>query len=374
MKPIVMGGGVIGTSIAAQLAEAGGEVTLITSGRLGDGASGRSLAWLNSFWSIEPAYQRIRTLGIDRYRSLAARREDAADHLAFDGGLTWAPVGDRGHRAHFPELRDTGYAVEWLAPDQVSTVTPGVDPAAINPDGAAWAPGEGWVDLPWLIRLLADRLVAAGGEILTGRGRCRPIITQGRVIGVQTAAGDRHDADVVVIATGPSGPGMLAQLGVTVPDATPAAALVMTGPVEHRLRAVLNTPRVAIRPAPGGRLAMDSAWSEEAVTIDEQGTASVTDDVVRGLLAEGSAVLEGHPVLRAASVGVGLKPVPGGDGQSIVGAVPGVDGAHVVFTHSGATLGLILGELLAGQILDDRVHPLLAPFGVDRYVGVEAAS
>lgn len=367
MKAIVIGGGVIGISIAAQLAEGGGEVTLVTSGKLGDGASGRSLAWLNSFWSTEPAYQRLRMLGIDRYRTLTARQDDAPGNLAFDGGLTWAAVGDSGHRDQIRQLRDTGYAVQWLSPKQIAAVTPGIDEQAINPEGAAWAPGEGWIDLPWLINLLADRLVAAGGEVLTGQGSCRPVASHGRVTGAQTAAGDQHHADAVVITTGPGAPGMLAELGVTVPDATPASALVTTEPVEHQLRAVLNTPRVAIRPAPGRRLAMDSAWSEEAVAVDDLGNVSISDDVVRGLLAEGSAVLEGHPALRAATVGVGLKPVPGGDGQSIVGAVPGMDGAHVAFTHSGATLGLILGELVAGQILDGRTHPLLAPFGIGRY-------
>jgi glycine/D-amino acid oxidase-like deaminating enzyme len=39
----------------------------------------------------------------------------------------------------------------------------------------------------------------------------------------------------------------------------------------------------------------------------------------------------------------------------------------VAFTHSGATLGLIAGELLADEVVNRRVHPLLQPFLPSRF-------
>jgi glycine/D-amino acid oxidase-like deaminating enzyme len=39
----------------------------------------------------------------------------------------------------------------------------------------------------------------------------------------------------------------------------------------------------------------------------------------------------------------------------------------VAFTHSGATLALIVGELLAYEMIIGEPHPLLAPFGVRRF-------
>jgi glycine/D-amino acid oxidase-like deaminating enzyme len=44
-----------------------------------------------------------------------------------------------------------------------------------------------------------------------------------------------------------------------------------------------------------------------------------------------------------------------------------VPGCFVAFTHSGATLGLIAGELLAGEIRTGEPHPLLASFRPDRF-------
>jgi hypothetical protein len=59
--------------------------------------------------------------------------------------------------------------------------------------------------------------------------------------------------------------------------------------------------------------------------------------------------MEGNPRLEVASVGVGGKPIPG-DGEPVIGAVQAIPGYHVAFSHSGATLGLIVGELLAYEV------------------------
>lgn len=89
----VLGGGVIGVATATQLARRGAEVVLVTEAELADGASGRSLSWLNSFGGMRSqAYHQLRLLGIDRYRTLAARLP-SSDFLKFDGGLTWAAPG-----------------------------------------------------------------------------------------------------------------------------------------------------------------------------------------------------------------------------------------------------------------------------------------
>lgn len=77
-------------------------------------------------------------------------------------------------------------------------------------------------------------------------------------------------------------------------------------------------------------------------------------------------MLEGNPHLELAGYGVGPKPIPG-DGEPVLGAVEAVSGVHVAFSHSGATLGLIVGELLAREIVSDTPHPMLANFRVERF-------
>ena len=93
MRVAVVGGGILGVSSALHLARLGARVNLVTEGAIASAASGRSLAWLNSARRRSAAYHRLRTVGIDRYRTLAAKHP-AAPWLRFDGGLTWDAAGD----------------------------------------------------------------------------------------------------------------------------------------------------------------------------------------------------------------------------------------------------------------------------------------
>jgi fructosyl amine oxidase (glucosone-forming) len=362
----VVGGGVLGVSTAAQLAARGARVTLLTAAGLASGASGRSLSWLNSFGRRSPEYHRLRLLGLDRYRTLASRIPCA---VAFDGALSWAAPGDVADlRSAFEHMCQVGYSVEWLDAEQVPTRVQGVDGAAVPGEGAVLTPAEGWVDLPALIDQLAADVVAHGGEVRTGAGRCEVAVDGSGVAGVRTGAGEFLPLDGAVLATGADVPGTVAQLGVDIPDATSPGLLVRTPPVGSRLRAVLNTPRVSVRPTPTGALVLDAGWSEQEVVRRDDGTYEVHSSTVEQLLREASAVLAGNPALALESYGVGPKPVPG-DGEPVLGALPGVPGCSVAFTHSGATLGLIAGELLAEEVIGGEPSPLLATFRPSRFLG-----
>jgi glycine/D-amino acid oxidase-like deaminating enzyme len=371
LRVAVVGGGVLGASTAARLAARGADVVLLTERGPASGASGRSLSWLNSAGPYPDEYRRLRLLGLERYRAFAARAGSTA-HIAFDGGLTWAAPGET-HRPVFERMRGVGYPAEWLGAEEVQARVPGVAVTAIPAEGAVFNPEEGWVDLPSLVGQLVADLRGSGGRVRTDVGFCEVDTNGGRVTGVRTGGGEVVAADAVVLATGAAVPGALAVLGVHLPDASTRALLVRTPPVDTRLRAVLNTPRVAVRPAPGGTLVLDAAWSEEEVVVRDDGRYEVRDSTVQGLLHEASRVLAGNPELTAASYGAGTKPIPG-DGHPVLGAVTGIPGLHVAFTHSGATLGLIAGELLAEEIVRGEPSPLLAAFGPGRFAADRPAT
>jgi glycine/D-amino acid oxidase-like deaminating enzyme len=362
----IIGGGIFGVSSAVQLARRGARVTLVTEGALASEASGRSLSWLNSSRMRSPEYHQLRMIGIDRYRTVAAKHPNAA-WLRFDGGLTWdADDASNEIAAVYAHERSIGYDARLLAADQVAAVTPGIDPRAITRQGAIFNPGEGWVDLPSLINVLVEEFSTLGGEVVTQAGRASVEIKNGRATGIATAGGRRFAADAVLLAAGAAVPKIVAEVGFQIADATPISLLVKTKPIDVALRAVLNTPRVAVRPTPTGSLVLDSAWSEEEVIRRPDGTFEVKDSTVQGLLAEASAVLEGNPRLVLDSYGVGPKPIPG-DGEPVFGELPGLAGYYVAFSHSGATLGLIAGELLANEIMTGEPHPLLKMFRPSRF-------
>lgn len=47
--------------------------------------------------------------------------------------------------------------------------------------------------------------------------------------------------------------------------------------------------------------------------------------------------------------------------------MPSAEGLHIALTHSGVTLALALGELIADSIDTGTVAPQLEPFGLERF-------
>ncbi|MDQ0457585.1 NAD(P)/FAD-dependent oxidoreductase [Rhizobium paknamense] len=367
---VIIGAGIFGVSTGVQLARRGIRVTILNDGPAANGASGRSLSWLNSSRMRSEPYHRLRMAGIDRYRTLFAQHPDT-DWLRFDGGLTW-DADDAGNEiadAYRHEV-SLAYDAQHLVAGDVEGITPGVDPRGIPSQGAIFNPGEGWVDLPRLIEVLLQEFSALGGVLVTDQGSARVIVENGRAIGAQTASGARFEADAVVVATGPAVPKMVEESGVTIGDGTPIALLVQTKPLDHPLRAVLNTPRVAVRPAPGGTFSLDADWAaDEGVTLRPDGSYAIDNAVVEALLAETSRIMEGNPKLEIASIGVGGKPIPG-DGEPVIGALKAIPGYYIAFSHSGATLGLIVGELLSYEIVTGEEHPMLTTFRPERFASL----
>ncbi|WP_296744903.1 FAD-binding oxidoreductase [Mesorhizobium sp.] len=365
-KVVVIGGGIFGVSTAVHLARLGANTTIVNDGPVANGASSRSLAWLNSARKRSAAYHALRIQGIERYKALAAA-QDCGRWLRFDGGLTWDADDATNQIAEiFRHEQSIGYRTQLLGPRDIAAVTPGVDASAVSPQGAIFNAGEGWVDLPSLIDLLLKEFRERGGRVVTDADAAEVILANGRASAVRTASGQIFDADAVVVATGPAVPGMAAKVGKRIGDGTTRALLVFSKPIQHPLRAVLNTPRVAIRPTPNGAFALDSAWSEEEVIVHDDGSYEAKPSTIKRLLQEASNVLEANPALELESHHMGPKPIPA-DGEPVVGQLTGIPGYHVVFSHSGATLGLVMGELLAGEIVSGKPSALLEPFRPTRF-------
>ena len=361
----VIGGGILGVSTAVHLLRDGASVILLTERGLASEASGRSLSWLNSAGERPTPYHQLRVAGVDRYRTLFAA-DPTREWLQFGGGLMWNAEGQRENtEARHAYEKSIGYDSKLVAPAEIASATPGIDSDAV-PENAIFNPGEGWVSLPDLIDFLMEEFHARGGELVLNAGKASVMVEGGRTTGVETSLGGTYPADVVLVACGAATPAVVEPLGVHIPNGSPVSMLVVTKQVQHDVAAVMNTPRAALRPNPGSTFALDHDWYEEHITEHADGSFSIPDEVVQQLADEASKLVEGNPELKPASWKIGYKPIPG-DGEPVLGELGQVPGCFVAFTHSGATLGLIAGELLAGEILTGKKHPMLATFRPGRF-------
>ncbi|WP_028275329.1 FAD-binding oxidoreductase [Arthrobacter sp. I3] len=148
------------------LAQGGAQVTLVIAGPLANGASGRSIAWLNSSGARSAEYHYLRMLAIDRYRTWSARHPESRGYIRFDGALKWAGPNET-FRETFAFERSTGYDSVWVDRADVSRIAPDVNAAAVAEEGAIYNPGEGWVNMPDFVPALVAEAVANGARSRT---------------------------------------------------------------------------------------------------------------------------------------------------------------------------------------------------------------
>jgi glycine/D-amino acid oxidase-like deaminating enzyme len=144
--------------------------------------------------------------------------------------------------------------------------------------------------------------------------------------------------------------------------------LVVTSAAPVRLRAVLNSPTINIRPDGGGRLRLQ-ATDFDPITTPEMATVPLPEIAQRVYERAVSVVptLAGTPMQAAL---VGVRAIPG-DGYPVVGPVPGLDGLSIVCTHSGVTMGPLLGRIAAREIMSGIVDPRLETFRPERLIRTE---
>jgi len=125
----------------------------------------------------------------------------------------------------------------------------------------------------------------------------------------------------------------------------------------------MHTPRINVRPDGPGHVLVHHDSIDERLTDEFAGTE---DPLCAELLQRARLVLPALEEAEVVEARFGMRPVPS-DGRSCVGALGEIPGYYEAVTHSGVTLGPLIGRLLAREILTGEVDPLIAPFHPDRF-------
>jgi glycine/D-amino acid oxidase-like deaminating enzyme len=360
---VVVGAGLVGSAVAYFCARAGAKVTVIDAGRPGGGTSSTTFSWLNANRKTPRAYFDLNVAGM---RAHAALRDElgSAPWLHDGGNLEWA-ADDAGRaelRDRVERLRAWGYEVSMVSPGDVGT--------QLAPDlqmdrgvkQVAYFPEERWLDpLP----LIGTLLNPAGASIEIHQGRVEQIeVATGVVRGVRTAAHEQISAEVVVDCAGRWAGHVAAMAGFTLPMANTAGLLAVTAPAPVGLSRIVHAPDVNIRPDGAGRFLLHADDLDAA--IDAATQPDVRLPACAELLRRARNVLPGLEGAPLEAARIGVRPIPG-DGLSAVGPMPGVEGVYLAVTHSGATLCLALGRMVAGELLRGEQAPELAAFRPARF-------
>ncbi|MER5437043.1 FAD-binding oxidoreductase [Streptomyces sp. NPDC002790] len=364
----VVGVGVLGACVGWHLARRGVRVVLLDAGRVGEGVSDWSFSWVNaSNKTVSRSYFDLNVAGLAAHRELAWVI-GAGSWWHPTGHLRWADgVAAEAKLVKTAELLGRwGYRVEACTGAEVRRR---FEPALALPDETRvlFYPDEAWVQGRRLVGRLVEEAVAAGAELRAGAA-VRDIGTgaDGSVRTLVLSDGSTLDVGTVVNAAGPDASHVAGLVGRHLPMRREPGAVTRIECAEVPVRRAMHTPHIEIRPDGNTSVVLHSREIDALIAADE-GPAD-PHDLGQLLHASAQRVVPALGNARVARTRVVNRPIPA-DGFPSVGAVPDVPGYYEAVTHSGITLGPVIGRLLASEILGGRSDELLAGFRPGRFPG-----
>jgi glycine oxidase len=360
---LVIGAGVIGCSLARELARSGGSVVVVDQGPAGAAASSAAAGLLAPALATAPAgpLTELCFRSADGYAAWVdeLRADGAGDFGYRRAGLleVWADPAPGGPP---PIPSRPGRRVEWLPGEELRRREPALVPGL---PGAFFYADVAQVDPALLARGVARVAELAGVTVREHEPVRRLAAEGGRVTTVHTAAAVYHPGLVVLTAGAWSG-GLLEPLGVALPTRPVKGQMLQTGCRVAPVRTPLFAGEALLVPRPDGSLLL-------GVTVEEAGFDDrVTLDGLRVILDRTCALVPSVGRLPLGRAWAGLRPATP-DELPYMGPVPPLRNLWVSAGHfrKGILLAPHCARLMARSIWAGRLDEELAPFDPARCLG-----
>lgn len=348
---VVLGAGVIGSSIAYHLAKAGGSVMIADPGSpLPPSASWASAGGVRR-QGRDPSEWDLTLAASERWPTL---QEELGADCAFRSGGHLHVTESETDLARLAERvereRAAGIETELVDRAEAHELAPILAPSVI---GGAFTNGDGQANPRLTTRAFLDAALQAGA--VHRRETADGFLMAGPKVQGVTVGSEEVGANHVVIAAGSWSPRLVSELGVELPIWVQGLQMLRTDPV-----ALILSPTVgcegrplSFKQLPSGAFYIGGGWP---ATVDPQAhTCQIRDAAVQGSWTTACALF---PVLRDRRIEArlcGLECVSV-DGVPLVGPVPNIEGAYVAtgFSGHGFQLAPALGEAVTEDLIGKK--------------------
>ena len=368
---VVIGAGVVGSSIAFNLSRRSVQVTVIDADEPGRAASLVSFAWANARDKNPRHYHDLNRRSVDMWYRLAQRVGDS-DIITWGGEMRWSATREGADelRARVKTLQSWGYPIRLLGPPEVRALEPDVITGEIT--AASHTDIEFHVDTQAFVRACLSKAEVSGAKVVPNTRATGLSLARGggemRVEAVVTDTGE-FGCDVAVLAGGADTSELAAYAGLEVPFGHTFGATVVTEAVDAAFRnvAVVHTPRdrqpmMNLRQLKDGSV-MIHGGSHGA---DQDESMGRTDQDAEYLLESAAEYLPGLRAAKIKEIRRGRRPMPE-DGHPILGFARAVPNLYFAAMHSGVSLAALVGEFATTEIVDGARIEVLEPFRVERF-------
>ncbi len=360
---LVIGGGIVGCSVAHALARRGASVLVLERDHPGGRASATAAGMLTpSLGGL--AEGPLLAIGSRALEEMGPVAEEVRELSGVDPGFVRSgALRVAGSEREATLLRDQAakledYDVGWIGRDELLEREPGLSSDSV---GAVWSPREGYVEPPLLTRALEGAALRGGVRFERGVPVEAVRIEGNRVRGVQTPEGDYAAGQVVLCAGAWSGL-FEESLRFPIPVEPIRGQIVELGRSPGTGAPIVWGLGAYLVPRHDGRLLVGA--TEERVGFE----ARVTAGGVQGLLEGGCSVLPEIRKYEFRCARVAFRPgTP--DDRPLVGRVPDVEGAWLATGHyrHGILLATITADRLARALLEGETPVELEPLDPARF-------
>jgi sarcosine oxidase subunit beta len=353
---VVVGGGVMGCSIAFHLAERGVDVLILERGTICSGMTARSGALIRMHYTNEPE-ARMALAGLRYFQHWRERVGGWCGFTVTGAAILVGPGEGERLARNVAMLRRVGVDTEAVTPTELADEHPELDLTGV--EAAAVEPGSGYADPVATTFAFASRAVDLGARIAQG------VAVRGLVV-VDTDDG-RIGADAVVLACGPWVDPLARtagfELGIT-PERAQIAFFRRPAAARRHPVVIDGVLGTYFRPH-GGELSLLGVEAGhhigvEAIDREVEGYDHAVVAPALGRLAGRVPSFAGAPFAR------GHRGVydTSADSRAVLDAAPGVAGLFVAGGFSGTgfkkspAVGVCMAELITeGKATTVDIHP-----------------
>ncbi len=378
---VIVGGGVIGLSLAYQLAAHQHSVCVLERG-----SPGREASWAGA-GMIPPTAAAHDPPPLDAMIRYSAHRHahwaaQLAEETGLDtgyrrcGALYLARSDDHAERlqAEADRLRQADVEVRLLEPAELAQLEPCLNPVCVNGSRSA-SPSHGvcaallltseaQLRNPWHLRALVAACRKRGVEVRSDSEVCGFDLRERRVQRIHISRGETIPAGAVCLTSGCWTPEIARFLGVEI-DLRPVRGqmLLLRSPKPLLSRIVNDGPRYLV-PRDEGRLLVGSTM--EDVGYDKR----TTENALSELHDFATGIAPSLADLEIEQSWAGLRPATP-DGLPYLDRLPGLENAWIAAGHFrlGLTLAPATAEAMAAWMLGEQPPVDLDGFRLDRIQG-----